>query len=554
MTVRVLCPNLSIGLRKRKGVVLKQVAMGIDLGTSNSCVSVIQHEETCGGTNEWGEVIHASVVSFMDDNSVMVGNDAKRQIITQAQQTVSSTKRLIGRFYFSDEVKKAKALMPFPLVEGPSNTVRISMRQQLLSLPEISAMILKELRQIAESFVGHPVTKAVITVPAFFNDAQRQATKDAGRIAGLDVMRILNEPTAAALAYGFGQNMNQKVAIYDLGGGTFDVSILEIGSDIFEVLATSGDTYLGGDDFDQKIIDHIKSIFEKETGLDVSSDLNAMQAIKEAAENAKKHLSTDTMANIHIPAFLEDANGEAQSLQLNLSRDEFDKMVMGLLQRTFKVCDEAMSTAQLTAADIDGVIMVGGPTRLPIVRNAVRHFFQREPNVNIDPDLVVAMGAAIQADALLDSSTATFLLDVTPQTLRLGTVGDFTEPVIEKNTSIPIDRTRAFVTASDLQESVKIKVYQGENRLASECQLLGEFSFSGFKLAKRGDVKIEVTFDDADGIVQVSAVDVETGSQASTTISLSSGLDEQEIIAATRRNADLQLSSDGAATGLLPME
>ena len=491
----------------------------------------------------------------MDDNSVMVGNDAKRQIITQAQQTVSSTKRLIGRFYFSDEVKKAKALMPFPLVEGPSNTVRISMRQQLLSLPEISAMILKELRQITESFVGHPVTKAVITVPAFFNDAQRQATKDAGRIAGLDVMRILNEPTAAALAYGFGQNMNQKVAIYDLGGGTFDVSILEIGSDIFEVLATSGDTYLGGDDFDQKIIDHIKSIFEKETGLDVSSDLNAMQAIKEAAENAKKHLSTDTMANIHIPAFLEDANGEAQSLQLNLSRDEFDKMVMGLLQRTFKVCDEAMSTAQLTAADIDGVIMVGGPTRLPIVRNAVRHFFQREPNVNIDPDLVVAMGAAIQADALLDSSTATFLLDVTPQTLRLGTVGDFTEPVIEKNTSIPIDRTRAFVTASDLQESVKIKVYQGENRLASECQLLGEFSFSGFKLAKRGDVKIEVTFEiDTDGIVQVSAVDVETGSQASTTISLSSGLDEQEIIAATRRNADLQLSSDGAATGLLPME
>ena len=261
------------------------------------------------------------------------------------------------------------------------------------------------------------------------------------------------------------------------------------------------------------------------------------------------------MANIHIPAFLEDANGEAQSLQLNLSRDEFDKMVMGLLQRTFKVCDEAMSTAQLTAGDIDGVIMVGGPTRLPIVRNAVRHFFQREPNVNIDPDLVVAMGAAIQADALLDSSTATFLLDVTPQTLRLGTVGDFTEPVIEKNTSIPIDRTRAFVTASDLQESVKIKVYQGENRLASECQLLGEFSFSGFKLAKRGDVKIEVTFEiDTDGIVQVSAVDVETGSQASTTISLSSGLDEQEIIAATRRNADLQLSSDGAATGLLPME
>ena len=261
--------------------------MGIDLGTSNSCVSVIQHGKPVVVPNEWGEVIHASVVSFMDDNSVMVGNDAKRQIITQAQQTVSSTKRLIGRFYFSDEVKKAKALMPFPLVEGPSNTVRISMRQQLLSLPEISAMILKELRQITESFVGHPVTKAVITVPAFFNDAQRQATKDAGRIAGLDVMRILNEPTAAALAYGFGQNMNQKVAIYDLGGGTFDVSILEIGSDIFEVLATSGDTYLGGDDFDQKIIDHIKSIFEKETGLDVSSDLNAMQAIKEAAENAK---------------------------------------------------------------------------------------------------------------------------------------------------------------------------------------------------------------------------------------------------------------------------
>ena len=529
--------------------------MGIDLGTSNSCVAVIQNGKPVVVPNEWGEVIHASVVSFMDDNSVMVGNDAKRQIIIQARQTDSSTKRLIGRFYFSEEVKKAKELMPFPLVEGPSNTVRISMRQQLLSLPEISAMILKELRQITESYIGHPVTKAVITVPAFFNDAQRQATKDAGRIAGLDVMRILNEPTAAALAYGFGQNMNQKVAIYDLGGGTFDVSILEIGADIFEVLATSGDTYLGGDDFDQKIIDHLKASFEKATGIDVSTDLNAMQAIKEAAESAKKNLSTDTSANINIPSLIQGPDGEPKSLQMHLTRDEFDKMVMGLLQRTFKVCDEAMSTAKLTTADIDGVIMVGGPTRLPIVRNAVRHYFQREPNVNIDPDLVVAMGAAIQADALLDSATSTFLLDVTPQTLRLGTVGDFTEPVIDKNTSIPIDRTRAFVTASDLQESVKIKVYQGESRLASECQMLGEFSFSGFKLAKRGDVKIEVTFEiDTDGIVQVSAVDVETGSQASTTISLSGGLEEDEIVAAKRRNAALQLAHDGPDLGMLPAE
>ena len=521
----------------------QELAMGIDLGTSNSCVAVIQDGQAVVIPNEWGEQTHASVVSFLEDASVLVGNDAKKQMCISPETTIASAKRLIGRYFFSEEVKKARAVMPYAIVEGPNSGVRIAVRDQIYSVPEISAMVLKEMRAITEAYVGRPVTKAVVTVPAFFNDNQRQATKDAGRIAGLEVLRILNEPTAAALAYGFGNNVHQKVAVYDLGGGTFDVSVLEIGQDVFEVLATAGDTYLGGDDFDDRILQWLLGGFRQQYNVDLSQDRYALQKIKEAAEKAKNAFSDADSAHIHVPLVHTDAEGMSYDLETQLTRQQFNHMVMDLVQRTFKVCDEALQSARMTAADIDGVILVGGPTRLPVVRNSVRHYFQREPNTSINPDLVVAMGAAIQGHALLDTKTSSFLLDVTPMTLRLGTVGGYTESIIDKNTPIPVDRTRTFTTVRDGQERVNIRIYQGESRLAQECTMLGEFEFSGLRPARRGDVKVEVTFEiDTDGIVRVTARDKETGQEASTNINLSSGLTEGDIAAATERAASTQLA------------
>ena len=520
----------------------KQLAMGIDLGTSNSCVAIVEDGVPKVIANEWGERTHASVVSFLDDGGVLVGNDAKKHVITNPRNTISSAKRLIGRYSFSEEVKKAQSIASYEIVDGPNNAVRVRVKGRDLAIPEISSMVLKEMRAIVEAHVGHAVTQAVITVPAFFNDNQRQETKNAGKIAGLDVLRIINEPTAAALAYGFGQNIHQKVVIYDLGGGTFDVSILQIGEDVFEVLSTSGDTYLGGDDFDDRVAAWMLESFTAQHKVDLRKDRHALAKLKEAAERAKIDLADNDKTRIHIPLLYTDKQGFSHDLDMTLTRAEFNKMVMDLVQRTFKVCDEALQQARMTPAEVDGVILVGGPTRLPIVRNSVRHYFQREPNIDVDPDLVVALGAAIQADALLDASTATYLLDVTPQTLRLGTVSGFTEVVIERNTSIPIDRTRTFVTARDNQEKVKIRVYQGESRKASECQMLGEFEFAGLRQAVRGEVKVEVTFEiDTDGIVNVSARDVETGQKASTAITLSGGLSDDDIAAAAARTAKAEV-------------
>jgi len=520
----------------------KQIAMGIDLGTSNSCVAIVEEGVPKVIANEWGERTHASVISFLDDGGVLVGNDAKKHIITNPRNTVSSAKRLIGRYSFSEEVKKAQSIAAYEIVEGPNNTVRVRVKGRDYAVPEISAMVLKEMRAIAEAHIGHAVTQAVITVPAFFNDNQRQETKNAGRIAGLEVLRIINEPTAAALAYGFGQNINQKVVIYDLGGGTFDVSILQIGEDVFEVLATSGDTYLGGDDFDDRVAAWLLDCFTQQSGVDIKKDRQALAKLKEAAEKAKIELAEQDRTRIHVPLLHTDKQGFSHDLDVTLTRADFNKMVMDLVQRTFKVCDEALQGARMTPAEVDGVILVGGPTRLPIIRNSVRHYFQREPNIDVDPDLVVALGAAIQADALLDASTTTYLLDVTPQTLRLGTVGDFTEAIIERNTSIPIDRTRTFVTARDNQDKVKIRIFQGESRKASECQMLGEFEFAGLRQAARGEVKVEVTFEiDTDGIVNVSARDLETGQKASTSITLSGGLSDEEIAAAQARTAQAEV-------------
>jgi len=520
------------------------LAMGIDLGTSYSCVSIIRDGVPVVIPNEWGERTHASVVSFLEDGRVLVGNDAKKQIITNPRHTVYSAKRLIGRFFFSEEVRKARTVVPYEITEGPNNSVRIDIQGQPYSPQELSAIVLKEMRQIVENHTGQTVSKAVITVPAYFNDNQRQATKDAGKIAGLDVLRIINEPTAAALTYGFGQGYNQRVALYDLGGGTFDISVLDIGDDVFEVISTAGDTYLGGDDFDDRIMHWLADSFRQQQGVDLTQDKYALQKLKEAAEKAKIGLSEHEVVQLHIPLIYTDEHGYSVDFSTTLSRAEFNQMVMDLVQRTFKVCDEALQSARITAQDIDCVILVGGPTRLPIVRSSVRHYFQKQPLTDVDPDEVVAMGAAIQGHALLDSQQSTYLLDVTPLTLRLGTVGGYSERIIDKNTPIPIDRTRVFTTASDNQERVRIRVYQGESNLASDNELLGEFEFSGFRIAPRGEVSIEVKFEiDTDGIVNVSARDIETGTQASTTINLSSGLTDTEVTEAIQRNEDLMVSN-----------
>ncbi|MBE2253995.1 MAG: molecular chaperone DnaK [Myxococcus sp.] len=523
---------------------MSEIAVGIDLGTSYSCVSAVINGQPTVLPNEWGELTHASVVSFLDDGSVLVGNAAKKNIITNAENTVYSAKRLIGRFFFSDEVKKAQSVMPYKIVEGPNNSVRITVRGRTFSLPEISALVLKEMKAIAESYLGQPVTKAVVTVPAYFNDNQRQATKDAGRIAGLDVLRILNEPTAAALACGFGRDMNQRVVVYDLGGGTFDVSILEIGKDVFEVLSTAGDTYLGGDDFDDRIMNWLADDFLARHKLDLRQNKYCLQMLKEAAEKGKIDVGQSNVATIHCAGICQDVNGNVIDLTQTLTQDAFNRMVMDLVQRTFKVCDEALQSARMTAADVDAVILVGGPTRLPIIANSVKHYFSKDLMAGVDPDQVVSLGAALQAHALVDQRTETFLVDVTPLSLRIGTVGGYTEKIIEKNTPIPIEKSKTFTTSRDGQDKVKIRVYQGESNRAEECELLGEFEFSGFRIGYRGDVKIDVTFEiDSNGIVNVAATDQETGQRTSTTISLSSGLSENDIQKSMKDNEGMQLAN-----------
>jgi molecular chaperone DnaK len=527
------------------------IAVGIDLGTSYSCVAAVQGGGAAPSVlpNEWGERTHASVVSFLEDGTVLVGNDAKKNIITNAENTVYSAKRLIGRFYFSDEVKKAQAVMPYRISEGANNSVRIGVKDKDFAIPEISALVLKEMKAIAETALGREITKAVVTCPAYFNDNQRQATKDAGRIAGLEVLRIINEPTAAALAYGFGKDISQKICVYDLGGGTFDVSILEIGKDVFEVLSTAGDTYLGGDDFDDRIMTWLADDFLAKHGLDLRQNKFCLQMLKEAGERAKIEVGRDGVAEIRVPGVCQSPEGEVLDLVHKLSQDQFNRMVMDLVQRTFKVCDEALQSARLTAGDVDAVILVGGPTRLPIVRNSVRHYFQKEPMTGVDPDEVVALGAAIQASALLSTTAAeagqaSYLLDVTPLSLRVGTVGGFTEKIIDKNTPIPIEKSKTFTTSRDGQDRVNIRVYQGESNKAEGCELLGQFEFTGFRIGYRGEVQIQVTFEiDSNGIVNVAATDLETGQKTSTTISLSSGLSERDIQQAMDDNATIVLSS-----------
>ncbi len=525
-----------------------EVAIGIDLGTSNSCVAISDGRKVEVLRNSYGEAITASVVAFRDNGSFVVGNAAKANLIHDPHNTVASAKRLIGRYSFSAEVKKAQERCAYKIIEAENYGVRIGIRDEVFSIPEISAMVLREMKTVAEARLGRPVEKAVITVPAYFNDNQRQATKDAGRIAGLEVLRLLNEPTAAALAFGFGRGLNQRVAVYDLGGGTFDISILEIGTDVFEVLATFGDTYLGGDDFDDRILALLADEFLAKENIDLRDDAFALEKLKLAAENAKRGLSVDDTVEINIPEIVQGPNGDALSIQRTLSQSEFTSLVMDLIQRTFKVCDEALQRAGLIARDLDGVILVGGPTRLPVIQKAVGEYFQQKPKAGVDPDQVVAMGAAIHAQSLASSQPQdAYLLDVTPLSLRIGVAGGLAETVIERNTPVPIEQSRSFTTVQDFQEAVKISVYQGESRRAEENELLGQFEFSGFERRRRGETNIEVTFEiNGDGIVNVTAREPESGQQASTQITLSSGLSEEEIqtIIERGRTDDLEVDEE----------
>ncbi len=510
---------------------MAEIAVGIDLGTSNSCVAIARKRRVDVLPNAFGERTTASVVNIGADGSITVGNSAKANIIHDPTNTIYSAKRLIGRYFFSEEVKKAKAICSYKIVEGENHSVRIQIREEAFSLPEVGAMVLRELKSIAESRLGGPVAKAVVTVPAYFNDNQRQATRDAARIAGLEVLRILNEPTAAALAYGFGKVLHQKVAVYDLGGGTFDISVLEIGEDVFEVLSTSGDTFLGGDDFDDRLIDWLADDFLAREGINLRNDPFALEKLKVAAENAKKGLSIEDRVEIEIPDIITVPDGSSRGIQRTLTTEEFWALTSDLVVRTFKVCDEALQEAGIVARDLDGVILVGGPTRLPGIRKAVAEYFQQEPRHDVDPDEVVAMGAAIHAASLVEQgSDDAYLLDVTPLSLQVGVAGGLSEPVIGRNTPVPIEQTRTFTTARDDQQSVVIRVYQGESREAKENELLGQFEFSNFQRGARGEVEIDVTFEiNTDGIVNVTASDKRTGERASTRITLSSGLSEREI-------------------------
>ena len=527
----------------------ENVAIGIDLGTSNSCVALIVGDRPRVLANAFGERTTASVVGFGEDRSINVGNQAKARVILDPKHTVSSSKRLIGRYFFSEEVRKARAISRYKIVEGPNHSVRIEVRDEDFSLSEIAAFVLKEMKQVAETDLGHEISKAVITVPAYFNDNQRQATKDAGKIAGLDVLRILNEPTAAALAYGYGCGMRQRVAIYDLGGGTFDVSVLEIGSDVFEVLSTCGDTFLGGDDFDDRIIDLLAEKFQTEHGLNVRTDPFAFEKLKAAAEKAKIELSETERAEIRVPA-LASVDGKECGIEHQLTRSELSKLTGDLVQRTFQVCDEAMQQAGLTVRDLEGVIMVGGSTRLPTIREAVTSYFQQEPDLHINPDEVVALGAAIHANALISDTSDTYLLDVTPLSLRIGITGGMTELIIERNTPVPVDHTRIFTTVQDFQHAVAVRIFQGEELAQQGNELLGEFEFSGFRPGPRGEVRIEVTFAiSTEGIVRVAARDPDTGAERSVTINMSSGLSQQDIDSIIARARTESVRSAAPAPG-----
>ncbi len=503
--------------------------IGIDLGTTNSCVAIMEGGEPVVIANAEGSRTTPSMVAFAENGERLVGQQAKRQAVTNPENTLYAIKRLIGRKFESEAVKKDIAISPFKIIKADNGDAWVDVRSQRYSPPEISAIVLQKMKKTAEDFLGETVTDAVITVPAYFDDSQRQATKDAGKIAGLNVLRIINEPTAAALAYGLDKKKDEKIAVFDLGGGTFDISILELGEGVFEVKSTNGDTFLGGEDFDQKIIDWIADEFKREQGIDLRGDKMALQRLKEAGEKAKCELSTSMETDINLPFITADATGP-KHLTLKLSRAKLEALCADLLDKLDGPCRQALKDSGLSASEVDEVILVGGMTRMPAVQERVQKIFGKVPNKGVNPDEVVAVGAAIQGGVLRGDVKDVLLLDVTPLSLGIETLGSVMTRLIEKNTTIPCRKSQTFSTAADNQPAVSIHVLQGEREMAGDNKTLGNFELTGIPAAPRGVPQIEVTFDiDANGIVHVSAKDLGTGKEQSIRITASSGLSKDEI-------------------------